>query len=222
MRFSSSFLTFVSYPLHAKCAIILINSKQIKLFNSHSVPNLLYHPKWYTVNNHSFPNPESVDLYITSEIYAPCLEKTRGYVFLTDNSFNNQRNFSSCMEIECILPSPEKPSISHNLQPLQSTIYVHSYPFLTDHFNVTRSTPTCPFRAYLSLLSFSVAWVCRPPPFFILSCCFKQATLNLTLTFSTGLTAPLTCYTNQLKVWKCCSCATHFIHKIWTRNLKLR
>jgi hypothetical protein len=99
--------------------------------------------------------------------------------------------------------------------------YIHSYPFLTDHFNVTRSTSTSRFRAFLSYLSFSVTCVCRLSPFFIYHAVLKQATPNLTLTFSTGLTAPLTSYTNQLKVWKCCSCATHFIDKNWTRNLRL-
>jgi hypothetical protein len=69
------------------------------------------------------------------------------------------------------------------------------------------------FSISLIPLFLSVTSVCLPSPFFILSRRFKQATLYLTLTFSIGLTAPLTCYTNQLKkVWKC-SCATHFIHK---------
>jgi hypothetical protein len=115
-------------------------------------------------------------------------------------------------------PSQKSPTI-HTIQ----SHYTHSYLFLTDNFNVGRSTSNSRFWSISLKTSLLKCYtpVCRPSPFSILSRCFKQATLNLTLTFSTGLTAPLTCYTNQLMAWKCCSCATHLIYKNWKRNLRL-
>jgi len=141
--------------------------------------------------------------------------KRDGKVSLTCKTLNNKQNFPSCMEIESILPSPEERTNSHNPEPLQSTTHTHNHS-LTDNFNVGSSNSTSHFFFLsISLILLFKCYTCvHLPRSLFYHAVSKLATLNLTLTFSTGPSStPLTRYTNQLLVWKCCSCVTHFIYK---------